>query len=110
MVKTERLMEGLDELIERLLEGRKNRGKKIQLTEAEIRQLCVTSKDIFLSQPNLLELEAPINVCGMFFFFVNIYAMCSIRTSVYLAIGNAEVALLHRLLRPLQFHTISNTI
>ncbi|KAK9289898.1 hypothetical protein L1049_008059 [Liquidambar formosana] len=60
-------MEGLDGLIERLLEGRKNRGnsgKRIQLTEAEIRQLCITAKQVFLCQPNLLELEAPINVCG----------------------------------------------
>lgn len=57
-------MEGLDGLIERLLEGRKNRGKRIQLVESEIRQLCVSAKDIFLSQPNLLELEAPINICG----------------------------------------------
>lgn len=59
-------MEGniLDGLIERLLEGRKSKGKRIQLNEAEIRQLCIVSKDIFLQQPNLLELEAPINVCG----------------------------------------------
>lgn len=57
-------MEGLDGLIERLLEGRKNRGKRIQLAESEIRQLCIAAKDVFLSQPNLLELEAPVNVCG----------------------------------------------
>ncbi|CAN6581694.1 unnamed protein product [Malus baccata var. baccata] len=41
-----------------------NRGKKIQLTESEIRQLCIIAKEVFLRQPNLLELEAPINVCG----------------------------------------------
>ncbi|TQD84911.1 hypothetical protein C1H46_029524 [Malus baccata] len=57
-------MEGLDALIQRLLEGRVNRGKKIQLTESEIRQLCIIAKEVFLRQPNLLELEAPINVCG----------------------------------------------
>ena len=57
-------MEGLDGFIERLLEGRKNRGKKIQLIESEIRQLCSKAKEVFLSQPNLLELEAPINICG----------------------------------------------
>ncbi|XP_058075229.1 serine/threonine-protein phosphatase PP1-like isoform X1 [Magnolia sinica] len=55
----------LDDLIGRLLEGRKTKsGKRIQLNEVEIRQLCLTAKEIFLSQPNLLELEAPINVCG----------------------------------------------
>ncbi|WVZ11068.1 hypothetical protein V8G54_015598 [Vigna mungo] len=57
-------MEGLDGLIDRLLEVRKNRGKRIQLVESEIRNLCSIAKDLFLSQPNLLELEAPINVCG----------------------------------------------
>ncbi|XP_068668918.1 serine/threonine-protein phosphatase PP1-like [Aristolochia californica] len=55
----------MDDLIGRLLEGRKGRiGKRIQLTELEIRNLCLVAKEIFLSQPNLLELEAPINVCG----------------------------------------------
>jgi hypothetical protein len=48
-----------------LLDVRSGRpGKQVQLSEAEIRQLCVTSKDIFLTQPNLLELEAPIKICG----------------------------------------------
>ncbi|WVZ92610.1 hypothetical protein U9M48_038659 [Paspalum notatum var. saurae] len=56
----------VEELIRRLLDGKKHKvtGKKVQLSEAEIRHLCVTAKEIFLSQPNLLELEAPINVCG----------------------------------------------
>lgn len=62
-------MEGLDGLIERLLEGRRNRGKRIQLAESEIRKLCVSAKDVFLSQPILLELEAPVNVCGIFLSF-----------------------------------------
>ncbi|WCJ27897.1 Serine/threonine-protein phosphatase PP1 [Euphorbia peplus] len=57
-------MEGLDELINRLLEGRNNRGKKIELSEPEIKNLCLAAKQIFLSQPVLLELEAPINICG----------------------------------------------
>lgn len=30
----------------------------------EIRQLCLTAKEVFMSQPNLLELEAPIKICG----------------------------------------------
>lgn len=58
-------MEGLDEFIERLLEARKNRSKRIHLAESEIRNLCTTAKDIFLGQPVLLELEAPINICGI---------------------------------------------
>jgi serine/threonine-protein phosphatase PP1 catalytic subunit len=55
----------LDDIIRRLLEVRTARpGKQVQLSEAEIRQLCTVSRDIFLSQPNLLELEAPIKICG----------------------------------------------
>ncbi|CAA7395108.1 unnamed protein product [Spirodela intermedia] len=56
----------LDHLIERLVEGKKSRdaGKRVALEEAEIRRLCVAAKEVFLSQPNLLELEAPINICG----------------------------------------------
>ncbi len=34
------------------------------LTEGEIKWLCNKSRDIFMSQPILLELEAPIKVCG----------------------------------------------
>ncbi|OVA16943.1 Phosphoesterase domain [Macleaya cordata] len=55
----------LDDIIRRLLEAKNGRTpKQVQLTEAEIRQLCLTSKEIFVSQPNLLELEAPIKICG----------------------------------------------
>jgi len=39
-------------------------GKNVQLTEAEIRGLCIKSRDIFLNQPILLELEAPLKICG----------------------------------------------
>ncbi|KAF8395174.1 hypothetical protein HHK36_019116 [Tetracentron sinense] len=56
----------LDDIIKRLLEVRLARhGKQVQLSEAEIRQLCAASREIFLQQPNLLELEAPIKICGV---------------------------------------------
>ena len=55
----------IDNIIQRLLEVRGSRpGKNVQLTEAEIRGLCLKSREIFLSQPILLELEAPIKICG----------------------------------------------
>ena len=34
------------------------------MTENEIRGLCLKSREIFLSQPILLELEAPLKICG----------------------------------------------
>ncbi|KAK7284386.1 hypothetical protein RJT34_19131 [Clitoria ternatea] len=52
----------LDDVIRRLLEGKG--GKQVQLSESEIRQLCVNARQIFLSQPILLDLRAPIRICG----------------------------------------------
>lgn len=53
----------LDSIIDRLLEVRGSRpGKQVQLLESEIRYLCTKAREIFISQPILLELEAPIKV------------------------------------------------
>ncbi|KAA8548798.1 hypothetical protein F0562_000482 [Nyssa sinensis] len=54
----------LDAIINRLLEVRGRPARQVQLSEPEIKQLCLLSKDIFLKQPNLLELSSPINICG----------------------------------------------
>ena len=55
----------MDDMINRLLDARNGRpGKPVQLTEQEMRQLCITAREIFAKQPNLLELEAPIKICG----------------------------------------------
>lgn len=56
----------LDSIIDRLLEVRGSRpGKQVQLLESEIRYLCTKAREIFISQPILLELEAPIKVLPM---------------------------------------------
>lgn len=36
----------------------------MKLLESEIRGLCLKAREIFLEQPMLLELEAPIKICG----------------------------------------------
>lgn len=55
----------VDSIIEKLLSVRGARpGKQVNLSEAEIRGLCMHSREVFLSQPILLELEAPIKICG----------------------------------------------
>ncbi|KAM7195048.1 Metallo-dependent phosphatase-like protein [Rhypophila sp. PSN 637] len=55
----------LDSIIDRLLEVRGSRpGKLVQLLEVEMRYLCVKGREILLSQPMLLELEAPMAVIG----------------------------------------------
>ncbi|KAJ1640635.1 Metallo-dependent phosphatase-like protein [Pavlovales sp. CCMP2436] len=55
----------VDNIIDRLLEARGSRqGRLVDLKEEEIRGLCLLSREIFLRQPMLLELEAPIKICG----------------------------------------------
>ena len=61
----------IDNIIDRLLEVRRAKpGKSVQLTENEIKELCYRSREIFISQPVLLELEAPIKICGKFATFL----------------------------------------
>merc|ERR1712010_153447 len=55
----------IDKIIGRLLEVRGQRpGKHVQLSEQEIKGLCHKAREIFISQPILLELEAPLKICG----------------------------------------------
>ncbi|XKL65054.1 hypothetical protein PGB90_005140 [Kerria lacca] len=55
----------IDGLIQRLLEVRGCRpGKSVSMSEQEVRGLCLKSREIFLQQPILLELEAPLKICG----------------------------------------------
>lgn len=55
----------VDSIIDRLLEVRVARpGTYVHLTDAEIRQLIFRSRKLFLSQPMLLELAAPLKICG----------------------------------------------
>mmetsp|Transcript_13833 Transcript_13833/g.23602 ORF Transcript_13833/g.23602 Transcript_13833/m.23602 type:complete len:322 (+) Transcript_13833:229-1194(+) len=55
----------LDEMIKRLLEVRHRGGTKpVVFKESELRTLCLKAKEVFLTQPALLELDAPIKICG----------------------------------------------
>ncbi|KAJ7478901.1 protein phosphatase type 1 [Mycena latifolia] len=55
----------LDSVLDRLLEVRGNRpGKLVNLLESEIQYICAKAREIILAQPILLELEAPIKICG----------------------------------------------
>lgn len=55
----------VDNIIDNLLEVRSFRpGKTVALKEEDIKGLCQVAKGIFQSQPVLLELEAPLKICG----------------------------------------------
>lgn len=55
----------IDNVIQQLLAVRSARpGKEVMLPERQITQLCHASRDVFISQPILLELEAPLKIVG----------------------------------------------
>eukprot|EP01017_Pseudomicrothorax_dubius_P027971 TRINITY_DN3281_c0_g1_i7.p1 TRINITY_DN3281_c0_g1~~TRINITY_DN3281_c0_g1_i7.p1 ORF type:complete len:231 (+),score=45.79 TRINITY_DN3281_c0_g1_i7:65-757(+) len=55
----------VDSIIDRLLEVRGTKPHKlVNLTENEIRGLCIKSREIFISQPTLIELDPPLKICG----------------------------------------------
>ncbi|XP_076309124.1 uncharacterized protein LOC143224744 isoform X3 [Tachypleus tridentatus] len=54
----------VDKVIEQLLSVRNTPGRQVQLSEYQIRQLCQASRELFLYQPVLVELEAPVNIVG----------------------------------------------
>ncbi|GKZ25574.1 phosphoprotein phosphatase PP4 catalytic subunit [Aspergillus brasiliensis] len=55
----------LDGLIERLIEVKDSRpGRYVEIQGSEIEYLCRKAREILISQPTLLELEAPIKICG----------------------------------------------
>lgn len=55
----------VDAIIAKLLSVRGARpGKQVALQESEIRGLCIKSREVFMQQPILLELEAPLKICG----------------------------------------------
>lgn len=63
MKKSEEL--DVDAVIEKCIEVRGGKpGKLVQVTETQLRLLCSSTRDVFLSQSALLELEAPLKICG----------------------------------------------
>lgn len=43
---------------------RTKQNRPVTMSEQEVRGLCLKSREIFLQQPILLELEAPLKICG----------------------------------------------
>merc|ERR1719217_1967814 len=63
MKKAEEL--DVDGVIDKCLEAKGAKpGKLVQITEGQLKALCTSAREVFLSQSALLELEAPIKICG----------------------------------------------
>jgi len=61
----------VDKVIEKLLSVKDAKpGKKINLLETEIEALIRAAREILIAQPILLELEAPIKICGNLHFSI----------------------------------------
>ncbi|CAJ1401615.1 unnamed protein product [Effrenium voratum] len=55
----------IEEIIEKCLEVKGGKpGKLVQIPEGQVKSLCTTARMIFLDQSPLLELEAPLKICG----------------------------------------------
>lgn len=55
----------VDGVINQCLEVRRSKpGKLLQFPEGQLKALCNTAREVFLSQSSLLELEAPVTLCG----------------------------------------------
>lgn len=55
----------VDSMIELLLSARnKKPGTPVDISAADATQLCTQAREVFMSQPMLLELGAPIKICG----------------------------------------------
>jgi len=55
----------VDGIIDKCLEVRGGKpGKLVQITETQLKALCSKVKDVFGSQNTLLDIEAPIKICG----------------------------------------------
>ena len=82
----------LDSVIDRLLEVRGSRpGKQVQLLEAEIRYLCTKAREIFISQPILLELEAPIKVSTLYQFATKLMLSANVLSSQLTTTGSLDL-------------------
>lgn len=84
----------IDNILQKLLEVRNfPPGKLVHLKESEISSLCSAARDVFLDQPVLLELEAPLKICGdihgQYYDLLRIFEACGMPPdSTYLFLGD----------------------
>merc|ERR1740117_2839783 len=56
----------IDDVLDKLLAVRKRHpaGQHVHLDPETVQHLCAKARDVFVEQPMLLELEAPLKLCG----------------------------------------------
>jgi len=54
----------IDQVIDQLLSVRTSANKKVDLPEQTITHLCRQAREVFMAQPMLLEISAPVKICG----------------------------------------------
>jgi serine/threonine-protein phosphatase PP1 catalytic subunit len=55
----------IDDVIDKCLEARGQKpGKLVQVPEGQLKALCTAAREVFMGQSPLLELEAPLKICG----------------------------------------------
>ena len=60
----------IDDIINKLLQAKSFKPNKlVSLSESEIKWICIKAKEILMEQPVFLELDSPINICGIYFMF-----------------------------------------
>lgn len=85
----------IDDMISRLLEtGYSGKiSKSVSLKNSEITALCLAAREVFLSQPTLLELSPPVNIVGdvhgQYSDLIRLFEMCSFPPQAnYLFLGD----------------------
>jgi hypothetical protein len=53
---------------------------KFPLREQEIVQLCLSARSSFMNQPMLLDIKAPLNICGKLINFLKLHDKISFQT------------------------------
>lgn len=56
----------------------------VKLDESVIKAMCYKASEIFMSQPMLLELEAPLKICGKCVVLITSWSFLSAHLSIYI--------------------------
>lgn len=90
---SESYLNQVDKYIDRLWRFKEKGGKQNMLTDEEMVRLCLHSRPIFLSESTLINLKAPLKVCGdihgQFHDLLHLFELCGVPNNTnYLFLGD----------------------